>query len=94
MAASTHKHKSACPSAKSKKAKVAEAKGANNWAAEADAKAGALEGGGVDYPFSSANIAGPPTIFAIGIDDAAALTTMTTAIKEGMRTRTSMPSLQ
>ncbi len=46
MAATTRKRKSACLSAKSKKAKAAKAEGANDRAAEADAKAGALEGGG------------------------------------------------
>ncbi len=94
MAATTRKRKSACPSAKSKKAKVAEAEGANNRAAEANANAGALEGGGVDTPFSPANDAGLSTVSAIGVDDATALTTMTTARKGGMRTRMPMPSLQ
>ncbi len=52
MAATMRKCKSASPSAKSKKAKAAKAKGANDRAAEADAKAGASEGGGVNTPFS------------------------------------------
>jgi hypothetical protein len=83
MAATTRKHKSACPSAKSKKAKAAKAKGANNRVAKADAKAGALEGGGVDTPFSPANNAGPPTVSAIRVDDATTLTTVATATKGG-----------
>jgi hypothetical protein len=74
---------SACPSTKSKKAKAAEAKGANNGAAKADAKAGASEGGGVDTPFSPANDAGPPTVSAVGVHDVTALRTMTTATKGG-----------
>jgi hypothetical protein len=72
MAATMRKRKSAHPSAKSKKAKAAEAKGANDGAVEANAKAGALEGGGVSTPFSPTNNASPPTISAIGVDDATA----------------------
>ncbi len=83
MAATTRKRKSACPSAKSKKAKAAEAKGANDGAAEANAEAGASEGGGVNTPFSPADNAGPPTLSAIVVDDATALTTMTMATKGG-----------
>jgi hypothetical protein len=77
------KRKSARPSAESKKARAAEAKGANDGAAEDNAKAGASEVGRVHPPFSPANDAGPPTISAIGVDDATALTTMTTATKGG-----------
>jgi hypothetical protein len=77
------KNKSACPTAKSKKAKGAKAEGANDGAAKADAKTGVLEGGGINTPFSPANNAGPPTISAIGVDDATALTTMTMAMKGG-----------
>jgi hypothetical protein len=83
MAATTRKRKSACPSAKSKKAKAAKAKGANDGPAKADAKARALEGGGVNTPFSPADNAGPPTVSAIGVDDATALTTMTMAMNGG-----------
>ncbi len=83
MAATMCKPKSACPSAKSKKAKAAKAEGANNEVAEADAEARASEGGRVDTPFSPANNAGPPTVSAIEVDDATALTTMTTAMKGG-----------
>ncbi len=92
MAATTRKRKSAHPSVKSKKAKAAVAEGANGGAAAADAKAGASEGGGVETPFSPANVACPPTVSAIGVDDATALTMMTTATKGGTRTRTPMPS--
>ncbi len=81
MAATMCKHKSTHASAKSKKAKVADVKGANNGAAEADAEAGASEGGVVDTPISSANDAtGPPPISAVGVDDATALTMMITAM--------------
>jgi hypothetical protein len=59
---------------------VAKAKGANDGAAKADAEAGALEGGRVNTPFSPADNAGPPTISAIGVDDATVLTMMTTAM--------------
>jgi hypothetical protein len=83
MAATMCKRKSACPSAKSKKAKAAEAEGANNGAANANAEAGASEGGGVNTPFSPANDAGPPTVSAIGVDGATALTTMTMATQGG-----------
>ncbi len=83
MAATTRKRKSACPSAKSKKAKAAEAEGANDRAAEANAEAGASEGGGVDTPFSLANDTGPLTVSAIGVDDTIVLTTMTMATKGG-----------
>jgi hypothetical protein len=93
MAATTRKCKSACPSTKSKKAKAAKAKGAKDGAAEADAEAGASEGGGVDTPFSPADNAGPPTVSAIGVDDVTTLTTMTTQQRGGTRTRTPMPSL-
>jgi hypothetical protein len=62
---------------------MAKAEGANNGAAEADAKAGASEGGGVNTPFSPANNASPPTISAIGVDDETTLTKMTTAMKGG-----------
>jgi hypothetical protein len=82
MAATTRKRKSAC-SKKAKAAKAAKAKGANNEVAEANAEARALEGGGVDTPFSPANNAGPPTVSAIGVDDATALTMMTMATKGG-----------
>ncbi len=47
MAANTCKRKSARPSEKSKKAKTAEAEGANDRADGANAEARALEGGGV-----------------------------------------------
>ncbi len=83
MAATMRKRKSACPSAKSKKAKVAKAKGANNRAAKANPEAGASEGGGGDTPFSLANNAGPPIVSTIGVDDATALTAMTMAMKGG-----------
>jgi hypothetical protein len=83
MAATTRKRKSAHPSAKSKKAKAAKAEGANDGAAKADAEAGALVGGGVDTPFSPADNASPPTVSAIGVDDATALRMMTTATKGG-----------
>jgi hypothetical protein len=83
MAANTHKRKSACPSTKSKKAKAAEAEGANDRAAEANAEARALEGGGVNTPFFLTNNAGPPTVFTIGVDDVTALTMMTMATKGG-----------
>ncbi len=91
MAATTRKLKSACPSMKSKKAKAAEAKRANNGATKADAEAGALEGGEVNTPFSPAEDTSPPTVSAIRVDDATALTTMTTAMKGGTRTRMPMP---
>ncbi len=90
-AATTRKHKSACPSAKSKKAKGAKAEGANDRAAKANAEAGASEGGGVNTPLFLANNASPPTVSAIGVDDATALTMMTTATKGGTRMRTPMP---
>jgi hypothetical protein len=81
MAATTRKRKSTHASAKSKKAKAAEVEGANNGAAEADAKAGALEGGVVDTPISPADDAtGPPPVSAVGVDDATALTMMITAM--------------
>ncbi len=83
MAATTRKRKSTHASAKSKNAKAAEVKGANNRAAEANAKAGASEGGVVDTPISPANnTAGPPPVSAIGVDDATALTMMITAMNE------------
>jgi hypothetical protein len=60
---------------------VAEVEGANNGAAEANAKAGASEGGVVDTPISPAdNTAGPPPVSAVEVDDATALTTMITAM--------------
>ncbi len=83
MAATTRKRKSTHASAKSKKAKAAKVEGANNGAAKASAKAGALEGEVVDTPISPANdAAGPPPVSAIGVDDATALTTMITAMNE------------
>ncbi len=81
MAATTRKCKSTHASAKFNKAKVAEDEGANNGAAEANAKAGASEGGVVDTPISPANnAAGPPPVSAVGVDGATALMTMITAI--------------
>ncbi len=81
MAATMRKRKPTHASTKSKKTKAAEVKGANNGAAEADAEAGASEGGVVDTPISPANnAAGPPLVSAVGDDDATALTTMITAM--------------
>jgi hypothetical protein len=81
MAATTRKHKSAHASAKSKKATVAEVDGANDGAAEVDAKAGASEGLVVNTPISSAaDAAGPPPLSAVGVDNETALTTMITAM--------------
>jgi len=81
MAATTRKRKSAHASAKSKKETVAEVDGANNGAAEVDAKARASEGLVVDTPISSAaDAAGPLPVSAVGVDNETPLTTMITAM--------------
>jgi hypothetical protein len=95
VAATTRKHKSACAPAKSKKSKAVEAEGANNEVAkaeakakakadvQADAKGGALEGGGVVTPSSPADEDGPPPISAVGGENATALTMTTLVTKWG-----------